>query len=440
MKTIKTLGLSLIITTLALTANAQKFGKTPEDSIKCIENVSLYSESYKQGNYVDAYGPWKEVLKYCPENSKNVYVRGANILKNLIANAKTKEEQTKYVDELMHMYDLRIKYFGEEAENKARKALDMEALKGTSAVDQYYKLLEDAVKIGGDELDPTFIYKFFEATIYYVHAGKAEPTLIIDNYDIATTLLEKELKKNPARKAEIQGFITNVEAAFSPYASCDQLVSIFEKKFNEKPNDLELVKKICTLLESKGCANTDLFFNATEKLHAMEPGARSAYLMGSLCLGKEQYGKAIEYLQEAVKKLDDEKIKYQAYIRLAYAYNAQRSFSAARSAAYDAAKLDPSKGEPYMIIANLYAQSAGSCCGNGPVLSRVAFWAAVDKAARAKAVEDTPEMIERANKFINTYSRHFPSQAEAFMEDVIDGQSYTVGGWIGETTTVRTNK
>jgi hypothetical protein len=93
-----------------------------------------------------------------------------------------------------------------------------------------------------------------------------------------------------------------------------------------------------------------------------------------------------------------------------------------------------------MIIASLYAESAGSCCGSGPVMSRVAYWAAVDKAIRAKNVENTPEMTERANKFINVYSRHFPNQAEAFMENIIDGSSFTVGGWIGETTTVRTVK
>ena len=134
MKKIKRIGMAIMVTAMAFSANAQKMGKTPEDSLKCIENLSLYQESYKMKNYVDAYGPWKEVLKYCPGNSKNIYIRGVNILKNMIANAKTGEEQQQYIDELMMMYDLRIQYFGEEGLNKARKAMDLEQLRGEKAV------------------------------------------------------------------------------------------------------------------------------------------------------------------------------------------------------------------------------------------------------------------------------------------------------------------
>ncbi|MBR5783850.1 MAG: hypothetical protein IKY43_01620 [Bacteroidales bacterium] len=439
MKAIKKIGLALMVSALAISANAQKTGKTPEDSVKCIENLSLYQESYKMKNYADAYGPWKEVLNYCPAYSKNLYIRGVVILKNMMANAKTGEEQKQYIDELMKMYDLRIQYFGEEGANKARKAMDMEQLMGEKAVAEYYKLYEEAVKIDGESLEPSYIYKFFEATIFYVHQKLAEPTLIVDNYDLVSTLLTKAMKATPEKKEEIQKVINNVEAAFSPYASCDQLVEIFSKKFEAAPDDLELLKKITSLLEGNGCTKTDLFFKATEKLHALEPSPKSAYLMGSLCLTREQFSKAVEYLKEAVAGVEEDQ-KYQANLRLAYAYQGIKSFSASRSAAYEAAKADPTKGEPYMIIASLYAESAGSCCGSGPVMSRVAYWAAVDKAIRAKNVENTPEMTERANKFINVYSRHFPNQAEAFMENIIDGSSFTVGGWIGETTTVRTVK
>ena len=30
--------------------HAQKYGKTPEDSIKCLQNLSVYQEFYKQKN------------------------------------------------------------------------------------------------------------------------------------------------------------------------------------------------------------------------------------------------------------------------------------------------------------------------------------------------------------------------------------------------------
>ena len=166
-----------------------------------------------------------------------------------MANAKTGEEQKQYIDELMKMYDLRIQYFGEEGANKARKAMDMEQLMGEKAVAEYYKLYEEAVKIDGESLEPSYIYKFFEATIFYVHQKLAEPTLIVDNYDLVSTLLTKAMKATPEKKEEIQKVINNVEAAFSPYASCDQLVEIFSKKFEAAPDDLELLKKITSYVK-----------------------------------------------------------------------------------------------------------------------------------------------------------------------------------------------
>jgi hypothetical protein len=51
----------------ATTVNAQKFGKTPEDSTACIMNNSLYQEFYKQKNYKDAYEPWTQVVAHCPQ-------------------------------------------------------------------------------------------------------------------------------------------------------------------------------------------------------------------------------------------------------------------------------------------------------------------------------------------------------------------------------------
>ena len=87
MKTIKILALASVLF-ISLTASAQKYGKTPEDSVNCITNISLYSEFYKQANYKDAYKPWREVFLSCPMASENTFIRGATILKYAIDNEK----------------------------------------------------------------------------------------------------------------------------------------------------------------------------------------------------------------------------------------------------------------------------------------------------------------------------------------------------------------
>ena len=58
-----------------------------------------------------------------------------------------------------------------------------------------------------------------------------------------------------------------------------------------------------------------------------------------------------------------------------------------------------------------------------------------DKLQRAKAVD--PSVAEEANKLIGTYSGHTPQAKDLFMLGYKQGDRITIGGWIGETTTIR---
>ncbi|MFN9326373.1 MAG: hypothetical protein ACK6A5_13410, partial [Flavobacteriales bacterium] len=73
----KTLKHTLTITVAALAIGAaqaqSKYGATKEDSVTCVQNLSMYQEFMKQGAYTDAYNPWKEVVRVCPTSSKGVY-------------------------------------------------------------------------------------------------------------------------------------------------------------------------------------------------------------------------------------------------------------------------------------------------------------------------------------------------------------------------------
>lgn len=441
MKKLKITLMALVLTVPAFTANAQKYGKTPEDSLSCITNISLYTEFYKQKNYADAYGPWKEALKYCPKSSKNLYIRGVTIMKNMIGKAKTEAERDTLIAELMRMYDLRIANFGEAAENTAKKAMDLETYKRDAGLREYYPIYLEAVRLGGERLDAAYVTKFFEATVKYVGKGYAEPTLVVDNYDIASDLLEKQYKAHrddTAKSAEIARYIASVENAFSPFASCEQLVAIYTKKYEANPNDVDLLVKITTIMRKKRCMGEELFFKASEKLHELQPSPSTALLMGQMCVNKQQYAKAVEYLSEAAKGLTEPDDLYNTYLAIGMANSAQRSYGAARAAYNKAAEYDPTQGDPLFRIAQLYSQSAGMV--DDGMGGKSVYWAAVDQARRALAVESGEEFTAMVNKFIATCSQHFPKQADAFMLNLLDGNSYTVGGWIGMSTTVRTKK
>ena len=447
MKTLKklTMGIGLVALGLSASAQTRNWGCDDEVMQATLESVSLYQEDVKQwkaskdNRYLeDAYPYWKNIVANCPKQSKNLYINGPNILKVMIAKAATPEEKAAYIEELMAMYDTRIANYGEASKYTAMKAMELENLLGSEALQRYYELYSQAVKIEGD-LEAGYLVKYMEATINYVRAGFAEPTLVVDNYDIASDLLEDELQKNAddsVKAATIRGYIAGVEAAFSPYASCDQLVEIYGKKFEADPENVELLKKITGIMTRKRCTDQELFFRATENLYRLEPSPTTAMRMGAMCLQKKQYSDAINYLNDAVKGVSD-KDKYTTYLYLGYAYFGQKSFSAARTAFNNAAEADRTKGEPYRMTATLYASSSSSATEDN-INGRSVYWAAVDALNRSKSIDPSEENVDACNKAISSYAAHFPKQADAFMAGLENGRSFTVPGWIGVTTTVRT--
>jgi hypothetical protein len=451
MKTLRTLTIGTLMAAAALPAMAQmeKWGCNEEalaNPQPMMEAVSLYQENVKQykaskdQRYLqEAYPQWKTIVANCPKQSKNLYINGANILKVMIANAKSAEEKAAYIEELMAMYDTRIAKYGEAAKYTAKKANELEEILKEDGLQQYYALYSEAVKIGGDDLEAAYLVKYMEATINYVRAGYAEPTLVVDNYDIASDLLEDELQKNAAdsvKAATIRGYIAGVEAAFSPYATCDQLVEIYSKKFEADPENVELLKKITGIMMRKRCTEQDLFFRATENLYRLEPSPATAMRMGQMCISKKQYHDAVKYLNDAIQGVSG-KDKYNAYLFLGYAHTGAKNWSAARTAYNNAAAADATKGEPYMRIALLYASTVSSASEDN-VGGKSAYWAAVDKLQRSKSVEPTEENIEACNSLISSYASHFPSKTDAFMAGLENGKAYRVPGWIGETTIIRT--
>lgn len=443
MKTHKFLLISAALLSLGFNAKAQapNWGCDAETQQQMMEHVSLYQESMKQyasskdARYcAEAYPHWRLIVANCPKQSINLYVRGTVILKNMMNLAKTAGQRDSLVDELMQMYDTRIANYGDTANTLARKALELESLRGDKGVEQYYPIYAQAASHG--DMQAEYAVKYMEATIKYVRAGYAEPTLVVDNYDIASEILERELDEfggDSVKAARIRGYISGVESAFAPYADCTQLVEIYSKKFEADPNNITLLKKITNIMMKKGCTEDPLFFQATDNLYRLEPTPSTALRMGQMCISKKDFSNAVKYLSNAVKDLDKSKDRYKACILLGVAQEGQGSYAAARSAFYQAAENNPNSGEPYLRIAYLYMSHHSNDDGMG---GRSAYWAACDKAVRAKNID--PSVAEEANKIINRCASSYPKKEDAFMLNLMNGQGYTVGGWIGEGTTVRT--
>jgi hypothetical protein len=113
------------------------------------------------------------------------------------------------------------------------------------------------------------------------------------------------------------------------------------------------------------------------------------------------------------------------------------NLSMAASSARQIVEKDPSMaGKVYMLMGSIWASSK---CGGNEIESRAKWWVAVDYFVKAKNADSS--LAEDADKLISTYRQYFPLQEEAFMYDIVDGNSYTAScSGMRENTTVRTRK
>jgi len=111
----------------------------------------------------------------------------------------------------------------------------------------------------------------------------------------------------------------------------------------------------------------------------------------------------------------------------------ENNLQEARNYARRALAINPNHCKANMLIGDLYV--AGSRNFSGDDFERATvFWIAVDYFNKARSGEDC---IAEATQKANTYRNYYPNKETAFFMSLKEGDSYTVKGWINETTRVR---
>ena len=473
-----------VIFGMAMSVSAQEVSESKygTDSVACVTNLSIYGEAYKQWEAAkfapeaistEMVNAWREVFLNCPRSSQLIYTRGEKIMDYFIRTNPAQKDA--YIDTICMMMDNRAQYFPVDPKTGKSQVAGIMGRKGlliyTYNKDRYeeaYNVLKDAVALDASQLQGAYIDAYFKATIDMVNNNKAEKMTIIDVYQELSEVLDnnigalaetetelqtakeeaetsgdadavagfdKQLEKNEKNININKGVKNNLDNLFQPYASCEDLLKVFSAKMAETPDDVTLLKRITTILDKKDCTDSKLFLDAAIKLNELEPSPEASYNLGIKFFKDKKYSDAAKFFDAATKTENNDR-KYRAYRNLAFCYQNMGSLAKARDIARRAAQVDPTNGEPYLIIAMLYAESSKQFSGD--IESKAVFWAAVDKCNKAKAID--PSISDRANSLIRSYTAAFPSMETIFFNDFSEGQAYQVGGWIGEATTIRARK
>jgi tetratricopeptide (TPR) repeat protein len=419
---------------IALSANPLADGKFGADSVQCVTNISLYREYVKQKNYDDALEPWRKAYQFCPQATKNIYIDGAKLFKYLIKKNKGNEDVQKvYLDSLETLYDNRIANFGKENYVLGLKGSDMMKY-SFSDLDRAFAYLKQSVEGQQSKSKATPLFSYFQAATEKYKSKSFDKSQVLEVYAVVSDYLDVNIAKESKSKKFYVKAAENVEKLFVPFATCDDLIAMFDAKYQETPDDINLLRRIVKVLDKKDCSDAEVYFSAARKLHEVEPSALSAYNMGNLSLKKNKSSDAIVFYKQSLELSDSDNDKASCFYGLSAAYFKSGNNSTARNYAYKALEISPSWGKSMLLIGDIYAASANEC-GSNSFESAMLYSAGIDKFIAAKNMDSS--VADLANKKIATYSKYLPSNEDAFFNGYKEGDSYNIGCWINESTKVR---
>jgi tetratricopeptide (TPR) repeat protein len=438
-----------------------------QSSEECLNNLSIFAESAKIKNYDTAYETWLLVLNECPKLNLAIYSYGERILKHKIKNSSG-EDQQSYKNDLISLYDKWIINFPNR--KGVSKIGNILSTKAQALID--YKMADDATVYGVfDEAykkdpssftNPKGLYNYFD-TLYkqYKSPNTTVSTEhlfnmyeeISEKFEFESTSLARKLDKilikedngNPLTKREIKNkrvydvnsraigiFLSNLDAIVAIEATCENLIPLYQKNFEENKTDPIWLKRAASRMDSKECSDDPLFVTLVEALHTLDPSADSAYYLGLLNDKKGKSTEALKYYEESILLESDQYKKAKILYKIAVKFKNSGRKQSSRRYAQKALRNQPSMGRAHLLIASLYASSANDC-GENQFNKRAIYWLAADLARKAGRVDASIKKL--ATRTAQSYMGRAPSKTDIFSE-ANEGSKIKFNCWVGASVTV----
>ena len=434
---------------------------------ECIQNLSIFAESAKVKNYEAAYEPWMKVREECPSINLAIYSYGERILKFKYQNS-TDEEKSSYANDIIKLYDQWLEYFptkknkkvvGDIISSKAQAMIDYKvgdksliyntfdkafttdpnSFTNPKGLYNYFKIFYDLYKEGADQVT---MEKLFDKYEEVSEKFEFEAIKLAKNLDI---ILKKEESGSPLTNREIRSkkvyevnsnaigiMLKNLDAIIAKEATCENLIPLYNKNFDENKTDPLWLKRAASRMDNKECSDDPLFVTLVEALHNLDPSADSAYYLGLLNDKRGNEPEALKFYEESIKLGTDPYKKAKILYKIALKFKNAGRKSSARNYANKALSYQPSLGRAYLLIASLYASSANDC-GNNQFEKRAVYWLAANVAQKAGRVDASIRKL--ANSTRASYLGRAPSKTDIFTEGN-EGASIKFNCWINASVKV----
>lgn len=434
------LSVSLLLFVLGLfTVKAQEefYGENPE---LCKEKISIMSTYYKQKAYLDALPSVRKVLEICPQASKNLYIIGEKVYREMLKSEEDELKKQSYVDTLEILLKNRLQFFADSPEEKAKITTTLGALIGHYMIkeryEEAYKMLKEVLDTYPNEFTTYELQIFMYNAKIMLQTKKINCDEMLENYFIISDLVSNQDEKN---KPKFEAALDKITDYSERCLDCDILDSVYIANFNSKKEDLTWLDKGIKVLNTKKCTSGKALVMLMEERLNSKPEAETALSLGRFYISTNK-SKAEMYLNKAVELEKDSNKLANIYIDKAKLNLSNNQFQEAKRNAEKANGILKGDALALTIIGDAIAYSAASC-KDLKFGGKEIYWVAVDYYLKAVSLaEDNDKLKSAAQQKANKYSAYFPEQKDLFLQSLNDGDSYLVGCWIGQNTRVRSKK
>ena len=446
------------------------WGNSATDSIVCFEKFNTFGSLYNSKSYVDAYEPWRAVYETCPKASEVIYRFAPKILEAKIKETTDPTQREALIRLLLSTYDQRNAYFpGKEAEVNAQKADNFWTYYPDKA-EEAYAMYKEVFALDPKALQPAYLNNYFNVVIKLYKGDKLNSVGLVEGFnDISeaielqsnerniliaalvdkdtlgtiTELEKRNLEVNRKLLDQSEKLIANIEKGIAPLLTCERLTLIYnDSTFASHTIDKNwLVRALKMLSKDRpgvdgptDCTQNPMYIKAASALYKLDPSAQAARSMGLLSLKNGLYADSKKYFDDAIRQEVDPKKKAKDWMKLAQIAEKQGQLAEGKRACLESARANPESGEPYLFLAIIYGQAAGSC-GSNAFEKNAVYWAAINMVNRAASIQ--PDLLARSESLAASFRKNVPDKSIAFQFNYKEGESYTVGCWINERIVVR---
>ena len=450
--------------------NEFRFGQG-EDSVRCIETITIVNVNLNNKDYATAYESWKTIFNEFPVARVDTYTNGVKLLTELIKKESDPAKKEAYIQELLSIYDQEIKYIDKlQAITKTKlsagqllgkKALAYMQYYKDAPVDTMYNMLAKSVEMEKGMSEYAVTERFMKYSALKYKQDKSHSEQIIDDYLNASIYIVEVLDKyhdniersekkyqeegNPRDSLNAIAYgkmidasrisKSNIDAYFinSGAASCEDLSKIYAPTLEANKENIEYLNKVLSVMSMLKCTNEDTYLTAAEYALAIEPTAKAAMGCGYRYYKKGEIDKAIEFFDQAIELEASITTKAELCYKVGLIQYSLNNYAKARAYANKALSFNSKYGQPHILIAQCYG--AANKWSEDDIMNGCTYFLCLDRLDRAKAVD--PSVKREADKLFAIYSKHTPKIEDLFMRGYEAGNVINIGGWINESTKIR---